>query len=177
MIVGLDSQQMQLTSFKIANMEKMRNFLKHTILMLGMVSIVMIVSCGEEEPLEVENEIVDGSGLKITLEWSTGGSVSQSMEEVDLDLDLIFGDEAIDSSSSSFSFESVDLSSFFSDGNFDVVVEYFRGSVNVDYTIFVEGASTGEILEYEGIFAASDAGLTITDISIIKDGNVYTIVD
>lgn len=136
-----------------------------------------LASCSADEEPQAENEIIDEGGLEITLEWSTGGSSSQSIDDVDLDLDLVLGEDRVDDSSSSFSFESVELSAFFADGTYDVNVEYFGGQSAVTYTLFVDGKITGRSLEYTGVFESSDAGTTITDINIRKEGNVYTILD
>lgn len=139
---------------------------------------VQFSACTSDEEVGPANEINDSKGINIQLEWSTGRSATQSLSEADLDLYLMLKGDDVQSSNTYAQFESVGIPSFFTDGSYVVSVAYAEGNRALDYSLYVSGASEGskEIL-YEGVFAASDEGAEIDDITITKVGNKYTIID
>ena len=155
------------------------NIIKGLSLLLLFNAVITLSACTDPIETTPDNIINDSNGVKITLEWSTGGSITNSIEEVDIDLDLSLGSVIVDESSNSFSFENVTLDSFFADGIYDLNLYYYSGTSSVDYTIYIVGASPDvtRTLEYKGVFSATDKGITITDLTIKKTGNKYVITD
>ena len=146
--------------------------------LLAAVFIMQLSACTSEEEIVPENEINDSRGLTIQLEWNTGGSATQSLSDVDLDLYLTLQGEEVAYSESFSRFESVDLMNYYADGTYTVTVAYVGGEKALTYTLYVSGASedSKEVL-YEGLFAAGDRGSEINDLVIIKDGDQFTIQD
>lgn len=156
-------------------MKRLKNIIT-TVLTVGVCG--QFFACTSSEEIGPANEINDSQGLNIQLEWSTGSSTRQSLSEVDLDLFLLLQNDEVEHSGYYSQFESVAIENFFTDGEYAVNVAYVVGNKALDYTLFVSGASEGgkEIL-YEGVFAATDQGGEITDITITKKGNKYIIQD
>lgn len=143
-------------------------------------TVLLFSACAESEIETIpDNVLTDSEGINITLEWSTGSSVTEALDQVDLDLSLNLNNNKIEASSNSFSFENVSLESYFTDGSYELELIYYDGNVDVDYTLYVMGASSesSRTYEYRGSFNASDKGLSITDLTIKKIGNKYTITD
>lgn len=137
------------------------------------------VGCSKEEEAP-SNVITDAEGVNITLEWTTGGTVSEAQNEADLDLYISTStatSDAIQSSTSISNFEDVQLVANAANDTYYVIVKYFSGSVRADYTVYVQGATGGTTRSYEGFFLAEDSGLTTDVIEITKDGENYTIID
>ncbi len=148
--------------------------LKFTLLGL-LLTVVFACSETEDEALP-DNVISDSEGLVIDLEWSTGGSASKAQSDADLELYLLKGSDEIDSSAGTL-FESVDLRDVYADGTYLIQVEYYRGNVDVDYTLFLSGDSSTESVEYTGTFRSDDMGLVVDYLEVQKSGDTYTIID
>lgn len=158
---------------------KCNNIIKGISLLLLFNVLISLSSCSDPVEATPDNIINDSEGIKITLEWSTGGSSTKSIEDVDIDLNLSLGSVIVDESANSFSFENVTLNPFFADGTYDLNLYYYAGTSAVDYTIYIIGNSPDvtRTLEYNGVFNATDNGITITDLTIKKIGNKYVITD
>lgn len=140
--------------------------------------LAFMVACGEtsEDP-KPSNEITDTQGVTISLEWSTGGSASQSLNSADLDLYLLKDASEIESSEYASSFEDVSINSVYTDGTYGIDIEFYSGTSDVDFTLYVTGKDSQTTLEYTGSFDASEAGNTIWPdfVQITKSGNTYTV--
>ncbi|MFA0964782.1 hypothetical protein AB9P05_23440 [Roseivirga sp. BDSF3-8] len=148
-----------------------------TMMLLPM--LVFVAACGsseDEEPLPA-NEISDTEGVSIVLEWSTGGSNTQSLDDVDLDMVLMKGTTEVDESSRISSFEDVTLEPIFADGEYSVDLEYYSGSVNVSFTVYVIGINSSRTLEYTGSFSADEGGNASWPgfLTITKTGDTYSV--
>jgi len=154
--------------------------MKNLNILISLLFIVLTaVACGpvEEEEARPENVIVSSEGLTIELEWSTGGSVTQALDEIDLDLFLLKDSEVITSSENGSSFEDVTIDDIYSDGDYFIDVEFFSGEIAVDYTLFVRGNESNESNTYSSSFLSSDRGVSVQYLRIEKSGNTYTIFD
>lgn len=150
------------------------------VLGLTILALQFSACSSDDGPSVAANEILDTEGLTIQLEWSTGGSTTQALQDIDLDLGLVLEQEEIDASVNFLSFESVSIRNFFADGDYTVAVEYFSGDKDVTYTLFISGQtddSNSRVLEYEGQFSAGDEDAIINDLTITKEGNRYSVVD
>ncbi|MGB3181919.1 MAG: hypothetical protein WBB45_11045 [Cyclobacteriaceae bacterium] len=139
---------------------------------------VFMAACStDSEDVTPSNEIVDSKGVEISLEWSTGGSTSQSLNEVDLDLYLFKDANEISSSETGSSFEDVAINAVYADGEYDVDVEFYSGTTGATFTVFVTGIETQTSIEYTGSFDASEAGNTVWPdfIKVTKTGDTYTV--
>jgi hypothetical protein len=140
--------------------------------------LVFMAACGDtsEEP-QPSNEITDAQGVTISLEWSTGGSTSQSLSSADLDLYLFKDAAEIESSDYASSFEDVSINSVYSDGVYDIDIEFYSGTSDVNFTLYVTGKESQRTIQYTGSFEASEAGNTTWPdfVQITKTGNTYTI--
>lgn len=153
------------------------NYLK---LFSCIIALSFLVACGDsDEPELSENEILDDSGLVIILEWTTGGSATKAVEDVDLDLTLLVGDEEVDDSSWSTSFEEVELSGLLADAEYRVQIVAYRTDAASDFTLYVEGKASNTTLEYTGSFSAADGDneASFPDfVKIKKEGKKYTVL-
>lgn len=144
-------------------------------LIIAVIALSLFGSCsGNDEPKDPKI-ITDDNGLIIDLEWSTGGSTSQSLNEVDLDLRLLKGTTVVESSLSGYSFEQVEIKDIYSDGEYvlQIVVDY--ASKGSNYSVFVSGIKSKEVKEYNGTTTAAEQGASIEFIKIIKQGNKYNL--
>ncbi len=153
-------------------MKKIKCFLLSALL-------ITIFSCsGVEEVDKVPDNIIkDDSGLLIELEWSTGGSVTQSLDEANLNLYLIKDGKEIDASSNYGYYEEVAVEDVYSDGSYIIQLVYYNGEAAVDYTLFVKGSSSTENITFNGSFLSTDKGVVVDYLKIQKSGNEYSIVD
>jgi len=150
--------------------------MKKYILIFLTIASINFISCGEEEDPLPPDTIIDSRGLTVELEWSSGGSFTDAINAADLELRLLTGGESIDASTSSTRFESVSLSGFLADANYDVEVDVFSISEDVSFSIFVKGVDSETTLEYTGSFNASDEGASFPDfLTITKAGDTYTV--
>ncbi|UII23724.1 hypothetical protein [Fulvivirga ligni] len=137
---------------------------------------VIVAACGTTEDPLPSNVVKNSEGLNIDLEWSTGGSSSQSMEDVDLDLYLEKDGKVIDESTY-IQFEQVSILDHYADGEYEVKVKFYDGTKRADYSLFVNGFDSNENILFTSYFLASDEGTTLTYLKIIKEGDEYTILD
>jgi hypothetical protein len=136
-------------------------------------AVVVLNSCSKDDD-DPSNVITDGDGIRVELEWSTGGTVAQAKIDADLDLYIYEEDGVIvESSASSSDFESIDLGDL-SDGEYIVNVIVFDASEDGDFTVRVEGMDVSDSFTFEGDFESTDTATEF--VRITKDGDKYTIV-
>jgi hypothetical protein len=146
-------------------------------IILALLCLVGVLSCKlTEKEVIPENVIISEDGIVLNLEWTTGGSAAQSLDDVDLDLILNWGTDVVDVSAST-SFEEVKIENFYADGTYLVNVEYFEGSSIVDYSLYLRGTSSSDNFLYKGSLKSTDTGAYVDFIEINKSGNHYTIID
>lgn len=152
--------------------------IKKYILVLCAAAALGLTCCGEEEKLPA-GEIEDSKGLKLQLEWTTGGSATAALNEADLDLVLYKGDIEVDQSKRSSSFEEVELSGLLADGEYRASIKIYSAEKKADFELFVVGQNSETSLEYTGSFTVSDASIKAEYpdfVKITKKGTRYTIV-
>lgn len=141
---------------------------------LFLISILFyLMSCSGPDPVDAR-EITDATGLNIDLEWSTSGSIAQSLNDVDLDIRLFKGTTQVDNSLT-YSFEQVELKNIYADGEYSLEIEVAAADVNADYTVYISGIETNTTKEYEGTITPSDNGVKIEFLTIRKTGTRYII--
>lgn len=156
-------------------LNSLRSFLYASSLAIVAFSMLVLSSCSKDDKDPTPaNEIRDDEGLTIELEWSTGGSVSQSQEDQDLDLFLYKGTTLVDGSASVSSFEEVGLSGLLSDGDYKVSMEVFDEHA-ANWTVYIKGTKSNTTKTYTGSVSTSDYGATIEVLTLNKSGNKYTI--
>lgn len=135
------------------------------------IAAILLFSCNKEDNL-ADRKMTDASGLQIDLEWNTGGSSTQSISDVDLELYLMKGTIEVDHSENSSSFESVTLSDLYSDATYKLEYEYFSGTKDVAYTIYITGIASGDTKTFTGtIYQSESVNFNLLDID--KDGQEY----
>jgi hypothetical protein len=143
-------------------------------------AMIGLNSCSKDDE-EPANVINDADGIEVVLEWSTGGTDAQAIDDADLDLKLVYDGVQIASSNSTSAFE--DLNDFdfsaFDDGEFTVQVRYYGAYTtdDVTYTVTVGGVSVTKTFSVDGSFADEDEGDLVDVIEITKAGNKYTLDD
>jgi hypothetical protein len=145
-------------------------------------AVVILVACASlwscsgssDEPTDPK-EMRDESGLNIDLEWNTGGSTTQAINEVDLDLRLKKGTTIVETSYSAFSFEQVQIKDIYADGEYTIEIYVDYASKASNYKVFINGIKTDDPKEYTGTTSTSEDGATIEFIKITKLGTKYTL--
>ncbi len=145
--------------------------LKFALIVLTLLPF--ITACDDNDQLP-RDTINSPNGLIIDLEWTTGGSATQALDEVDLDLLLTSGVDLVDESESA-DFERVRIENFYRDGSYILSITYFDGISNVDFSVFLRGTSSTSNIVVESSFSGNEQGLTIDYLEIVKSGTTYTI--
>ena len=150
----------------------MKNYFFHYMF----AALILTTSCGEEEEQLPDNVIEDEAGLVIQLEWTTGGSVSNSISDTDLELFLYKGDTKVDGSERSTDYEDVELSGLLADGEYRVQINVFSIEKATDFTLFVIGSESERSVEYTGSFGVDEDDAFFPEfVTIVKAGETYTI--
>jgi hypothetical protein len=143
-----------------------------SICLLNIIFLVL-ESCSGPDPVD-SRQITDSEGLNIDLEWTTGGSVTQAKQEVDLDLTLLKGSNVVDQAFT-LSFERVEIKDIYADGEYTLKIEVAEAKTASDFTVYVSGIKTFDKKQYEGTTTASDDGVSIEFLTITKTGTKYII--
>lgn len=138
------------------------------------------LSCSSDDDEKLPDGVIeDSSGLSFTLEWTTGSTSTQALEDADLDIYLYNSDDdLVSGSQSSQDFETMELSHLLADDEYYVTIYPFTVDANTTFTLYVEGTNSGTSYSYSGTFTSSDDenGSYYPDfINIVKSGNTYTI--
>ena len=152
--------------------------MKKSLLAGLMMSVAMLSACSstDSEPTPA-NVVQSSNGVRIELEWTTGGTSSDAISNADLDLYLMKGTTEADASRSSYSFESVELEDLYADGEYLLKVYAYRATKKANYTLYVKGDDEGELKSYTGVFLAGDQDLTVEFLKIKKTGTTYSITE
>jgi hypothetical protein len=144
--------------------------------LLAALGVLFMYACSSPEVVEPANVINSSTGVKIELEWSTGGTVSQSIADADLDLYVYSPNGNLHGSSLSVgSFEKVDLASSANNGTYDIAVNYYSGSKRVDYKVIVTSMDGSKSVTKESFFPAAESGTTVRPFKVIKLDNKFTV--
>jgi hypothetical protein len=139
------------------------------ILILG-----VSVSCTVKEP-HPSNEIHSQDGLKIVLEWRTGSSSIQALEDADLDLFLIRGSNKVRISENIHSFEFIILEDIFADGEYIVSIESHEIFRNTEFTVYITDQTGDQVLSYTSTLDAGENFIALDFVRIYKIGTTYTV--
>lgn len=153
-------------------------FLKKSFYAGLMLCVAMLSGCsGVETPPVPVNEINSSAGIKVELEWTTGGTSSDAISDADLDLYLMKGTTEAGKSINYSRFEAMTLSDLFADGEYTVQVKADYVGKKNNYTLYVKGDDTGELKSYKGEFLQGDSNLKVDFLKIKKAGTKYTITE
>jgi hypothetical protein len=153
------------------------NTLKTSLYAGLMLCLSILTACGDRTEPVPANVINSSAGLRIDLEWSTGGSIAASLDDSDLDLFLMKGTTEVAKSTTASQFEVVRLQDIFADGEYTIKVKAYDASKRTNYTLYVKGDDEGELKSYTGIFLAGDSGINVEFLKIRKSGTKYTIIE
>lgn len=143
--------------------------------MFMIATVVLLNSCSKDEEVPA-NVINDETGIKIDLDWSTGGSVNDATSQTDLDLYVYKNGTEIHSSEAVSSFERVELDpDFDGDGTYMVAVLLYSTSANVSYNATVNGITATKPYKFTSTFASTEESREVTVLKITKAGAKYTV--
>lgn len=121
------------------------------------------------------SQIIDETGISISLEWNVVNSTGYGPDEADLDLRLLKDQALVNYSTGAFTYEQLDFSSSLADGYYEIEVTT-DAIESVDYTLRVEGLSTSESLYFHGSFPSSTGPYQVIPFSINKtEGGNFTL--
>jgi hypothetical protein len=144
------------------------------ILITGFVALI---SCSSEEEVP-SNVIKDDSGIKIDLDWSTGGTVNDALADADLDLIIYKNNVEVLSSKNVASFERIEFDpNLYADGTYVMAIYLYSNDEDVNYTATVNGITVSKPYTFSSNFATEDDNLEVKALNIVKSGNSYTVTD
>jgi hypothetical protein len=154
-------------------------FKRVTSSMLTLSVVIFLSSCGgKDEDSSPANTIDDSSGIKVDLDWTTGGSVNDALVEADLDLWIYKNQTKVLDSSHGGSFERIEFDpDLYADGTYNVVVYLYSNSKQVNYNVTVNGVTVSKPITTSSTFAAEEESHEVDLITIVKSGSKYTISD
>jgi hypothetical protein len=131
-----------------------------------------MTSCGDID--SNSNQIIDETGISISLEWTIENSTVYGPDEADLDLRLHKDQAIVSSSTGIFTYEQVDFSSDLADGLYEI--EITTDAVeSINYSLEIQGQSTSQSLFFYGSAPSSIGPYQIIPITINKtDGGNFT---
>ncbi|EMR01743.1 hypothetical protein [Cesiribacter andamanensis] len=153
------------------------NYIKSTLYAGLLLCLFFLTACGDGPEPVPANVVNSTNGLRIDLEWTTGGTTSDAVNNSDLDLYLTKGGTEVSNSTSSGSFEVVRIQDVYADGEYTIAVEAFNATKKTNYTLYVKGDDEGELKPYTGEFLAGDRYLKVNFLKIKKAGSTYTITE
>ncbi|MDQ3395769.1 MAG: hypothetical protein M3512_16915, partial [Bacteroidota bacterium] len=136
----------------------MKNLLIKSISL--MFTIAYLASCTPVEP-HPSNEIISPNGLDIILEWKTGASSFHALQDADLDLVLVKGNNQVRRSEFLDSFETVHLEDVFSDGEYIVSVESHEITKDTEYTVYISDMPGNQVLAFTSNFKVGESDLGV----------------
>ena len=155
----------------------MKRFFKTAGMLVSLfAAVVTLNSCSSsDEDKGPTNVITDGDGIKIDLEWTTGGTTNDALNEADLDLRIYKGGSQVLSSESSGSFERIEFDpDLYADGTYTVAIVLFENDEDTNYTATVNGISVTDPFTFTSTFAATEDYREINAFTITKLGSKYT---
>lgn len=143
--------------------------------MLMIATVVLLNSCSKDEEVP-SNVINDETGIKIDLDWSTGGSVNDALSETDLDLYVYKNGSVVHSSEAVSSFERIEFDpDFDEDGTYTVAILLYSTTADVNYNATVNGITATKPYTFTSTFAATEESREVTALKITKAGSKYTV--
>lgn len=146
-------------------------FLKNIIFIFV---FAIVSSCTVPEP-HPSNEIISNNGIKIILEWRTGSSSLQALEDADLDLYLIKGQNQVRWSENSGNFETVFLEDVFADGEYIVAVGSHEIFKSTEFTVYISDMTVTNIVTVTSNFEIGENDRVVNFVKIQKRGSKYMI--
>ncbi len=141
-----------------------------------MMTVVLLSGCSSDEDETPVNVINDDTGIKIDLDWSTGGTVNDALTDTDLDLFVYKGGKVVLSSEAGSSFERIEFDpDLYADGTYTVSILLYETSEDVTYTATVNGITTSKPYTFNSNFVAGDESREVTALTIVKSGSTYTV--
>lgn len=155
----------------------MKTILKTLLGIIFLTTVVFFTSCsGPADDATPSNVINDSEGIKIDLEWSTGGTGIDALEEADLDLRIYKGGTKVLWSEKGSSFERIGFNpDLYADGVYTVTIFLYSNDEHTNYTATVNGISVSNPYTFTSTFAAEETQREIEALTITKAGSRYTI--
>lgn len=136
--------------------------------------LISITSCSDSNALP-DNVIQAPEGLKIKLDWSTGSTLEDALQEVDLDLKLMRDTETVGRSENVTRFESVNMHKTLHNGDFRIDVAAYKVRKKTDFTLTISDSENLTSKVYTSFFHRGEK-LTLPFLKIRKEGDHYTII-
>lgn len=153
----------------------MKKYPKVALTVLFLTTLIIFSGCGEDEKLP-SNVIEDSEGIKVDLDWSTGGTPTDALNDTDLDLRIYKGGAKVLWSETGSQFERIEFDpDLYADGVYTVVIYLFSTDENVSYTATINGINVSKPYEFNSTFGAEDESREVSAVTITKKGNKYTI--
>jgi hypothetical protein len=155
----------------------MNRFYTRILAAILITGFVALISCSSEEEIP-SNVIKDDSGIKIDLDWTTGGTVNDALADADLDLIIYKNNVEVLSSKNVASFERIEFDpNLYADGTYVMAIYLYSNDEDVNYTATVNGIAVSKPYTFSSTFATEDDNLEVKALNIVKSGNSYTVTD
>lgn len=145
----------------------------HNLLLLA-AGFMFITACSDADPLP-DNVIYAPEGLQLKLDWSTGTTAEDALQEVDLDLKLMRDTETVGRSENVTRFESVNMYKTLHNGDFRVDVAAYKVTKKTDFILTISDSENLTSKVYTSFFHRGEK-LTLPFLKIRKEGDHYTII-
>jgi hypothetical protein len=170
----LDTKNRCFTKKYIMSINRFYTRILAAILITGFVALI---SCSSEEEIP-SNVIKDDAGIKIDLDWSTGGTINDALADADLDLIIYKNNVEVLSSKNVASFERIEFDpNLYADGTYVMAIYLYSNDEDVSYTATVNGINVSKPYTFSSTFATEDDNLEVKALNIVKSGNSYTVTD
>jgi hypothetical protein len=155
----------------------MNRFYTRILAAILITGFVALISCSSEEEIP-SNVIKDDAGIKIDLDWTTGGTVNDALADADLDLIIYKNNVEVLSSENVASFERIEFDpNLYADGTYVMAIFLYSNDEDVNYTATVNGIAVSKPYTFSSTFATEDDNLEVKALNIVKSGNSYTVTD
>ena len=149
---------------------------RSTVTGIAFGALLFVTAGCEKEEVGPRMLIEDTDGLDISLEWSTGRSIEQAKDEINIDLYLIKGRRTIQASVTS-DFEYIELLSNEADGEYDLRVRYTNITRRGTFLFNINGKSRGRTLRFSGeVHPIEQSEFQTALLRIHKSGDEFSIV-
>jgi hypothetical protein len=154
-------------------------------LLVVLFTSALFASCKKDDAKVPDNEITDGTSLKVSLNWTLAdGSTPTSF--VDIDMYLFRGAYTtpaqvaaltpVLSSDFATQFENFSALSSLADGDYTLVLEYYQITKNGSYTLTFDGTASGKKYTLAPVaFTVPEDNLFKLPVKINKSGQKFTI--
>ena len=153
-------------------------FITRILTAMLITGLVAMISCSSSDDEVPSNIIKDDTGIKIDLDWTTGGTVNDALSEADLDLIIYKNDVEVLSSKKSAGFERIEFDpNLYADGTYVMAVYLYSNDEDVTYTATVNGVTVSKPYTFTSTFDSEDDDREVKGLTIVKSGNSYTVTD